>query len=96
MLIFPTLTKKEYKCIRKNYNPHNRDVLHLQLQFHRLTTTVTFHSRSRLTSKTIKTALEDCEKFLQTMSDMGTKLDTFEAGANNTSRDTYNDSNDAQ
>ena len=44
------------------------------VQFDRLNTVVTFHSRSRLTGKTIKTALEDCEKFLHTMSDMGIGL----------------------
>ena len=66
------------------------------VKYDRLNTTVTFHSRSRLTSKTIKTALEDCEKFLHTMSEMGVDLNSFEAGANNTSRDTYDDSNEAQ
>ena len=66
------------------------------VQFDRLNTVVTFHSRSRLTGKTIKTALEDCEKFLHTMSDMGIDLDSLEAGANNTNRDTYGDDNEVE
>ena len=66
------------------------------VQFDRLNTVVTFHSRSRLTGKTIKTALEDCEKFLHTISDMGIDLDSLEAGANNTNRDTYGDDNEVE
>ena len=66
------------------------------VQYDRLNTVVTFHSRSRLTGKTIKTALEDCEKFLHTISDMGIDLDSLEAGANNTNRDMYGDDNEVE
>lgn len=66
------------------------------VEYNRLKTTITFRSRNRSTSRAIKTAMEDCEKFLNTMAEMGVKPEAFEAGDNDTLRSSYNEKNEMQ
>lgn len=61
------------------------------VKYDRLKMTINFCTRNRSTSKSIKTAMDDCEKFLNIMADMGVKLGAFEAGVNSTVRGPYDE-----
>lgn len=62
------------------------------VEYDRLVSTITFRSRDNRTSKSVKATLDDCEKFLVIMSDLGVKQDSFEAGNNSIEKDSFRDS----